>query len=471
MGGRQPGHRGSELDSASLRIAGDLRRLKQPVSWAITGVAVAVTIDRRGQDGTTRGVCRTPSGQATTRIFPTEGLLRSVADVKSPDLERGAFSDEGPWVMPEQAMVWQRRGIGELRIRTAALVPELAGCVGDAFLRSGGRSYGWWLGGALLGWRFIDRRHPETARAGLSRRLRVALPNSDRPTSSSARSSRREKGIFPAELVGEFRMCRDQVPAETFDSVRSVVRVELGQSARGGLRRVRPLTLAAASIAQVHRAQLITGEEVVVKVQRPTVRAQVRRRPPGHGVDLAPFLVGRIPVAALANPPAFVELFAETIVEELDFRLEAENMLDVARGACADSASGGGVPRPHPELVTRAGARDGAPRRLRVRRRRRDEGRRSIDTTAVIRVGMRGFLEGCMVYGVFHGDLHGGNLLVQRDGRVALLDFGITGRLDEKRRLAFLRCGHRRHDERPQRPARRVDRPWRVARGHRHRQP
>ena len=45
---------------------------------------------------------------------------------------------------------------------------------------------------------------------------------------------------------------------------------------------------------------------------------------------LAPHLVGRIPIAALANPPALVELFAETIVEELDFRLEAENMLDIA---------------------------------------------------------------------------------------------------------------------------------------------
>jgi ubiquinone biosynthesis protein len=52
---------------------------------------------------------------------------------------------------------------------------------------------------------------------------------------------------------------------------------------------------------------------------------------------------------------------------------------------------------------------------------------------------MVSFLEGAMLFGVFHGDLHGGTLLVQRDGRVALLDYGITGRLDEKRRLAFLR--------------------------------
>ena len=49
------------------------------------------------------------------------------------------------------------------------------------------------------------------------------------------------------------------------------------------------------------------------------------------------------------------------------------------------------------------------------------------------------FLEGATLFGVFHGDLHGGNLFVQPDGRVALLDYGITGRLDEVRRLAFLR--------------------------------
>ena len=62
-----------------------------------------------------------------------------------------------------------------------------------------------------------------------------------------------------------------------------------------------------------------------------------------------------------------------------------------------------------------------------------------VDTEAVVRTGMIGFLEGCMLHGIFHGDLHGGNLFVLPDGRTALLDFGITGRLDEQRRLAFLR--------------------------------
>jgi ubiquinone biosynthesis protein len=62
-----------------------------------------------------------------------------------------------------------------------------------------------------------------------------------------------------------------------------------------------------------------------------------------------------------------------------------------------------------------------------------------VDTAAVVRACAVAFLEGAMLFGVFHGDLHGGNLFVRPDGRVALLDYGITGRLNEKRRLAFLR--------------------------------
>ena len=69
---------------------------------------------------------------------------------------------------------------------------------------------------------------------------------------------------------------------------------------------------------------------------------------------LAPFLVGRIPIAALANPPALVELFAETITEELDFRLEAENMLDIAPQLAELGQRGYVIPRPHPKLVTPA---------------------------------------------------------------------------------------------------------------------
>ena len=62
-----------------------------------------------------------------------------------------------------------------------------------------------------------------------------------------------------------------------------------------------------------------------------------------------------------------------------------------------------------------------------------------VDTGAVVRALMVSLLEGALIYGVFHGDLHGGNLLVLPDGRVGLLDHGITGRLDERRRGTFLK--------------------------------
>jgi ubiquinone biosynthesis protein len=62
-----------------------------------------------------------------------------------------------------------------------------------------------------------------------------------------------------------------------------------------------------------------------------------------------------------------------------------------------------------------------------------------VNTHDVVRTGMIGGMEGALIHGIFHGDLHGGNLFVQPDGRTALLDFGITGRLSEPKRLALLR--------------------------------
>ncbi|MEY2469154.1 MAG: ubiquinone biosynthesis protein, partial [Actinomycetota bacterium] len=147
--------------------------------------------------------------------------------MKSPDLDRGAFSDEGPWVVPDEAMAWQH-GIGELRIRTAALVPELVRRrrvppVRRALITA------WWLGGALLGWRFIDRRHPNTARAGLSRRLRVAFAKLGPTYIKLGQILSSGEGIFPEELVREFRFLRDRVPAESFETVRRVVEADFGK--------------------------------------------------------------------------------------------------------------------------------------------------------------------------------------------------------------------------------------------------
>jgi len=333
-------------------------------------------------------------------------------------------------------MPW-RTGVDALRARAQGEVPELVRRRFLPPLRRFGEA-ATLLGLALAGWQLRERRTGGAgSRAGLSRRLRAAFERLGPAYIKLGQIVSSGQGLFPPELVDEFKRCRDQVPAEPFPVVRRVVEEDLGGPLERTFASFAETPIAAASIAQVHAARLRGGEEVVVKVQRPQVARLVRRDIEAMAW-IAPLLVGRIPVAALANPPALVELFAETIVEELDFRLEAQNMLDVAHLLREAGQTIIVVPRPHPELVT--------PRVLVMERldgfKYEDvEGMRGagVDTSELVRALLIAFLEGAMIYGVFHGDFHGGNLLVMRDGRVALFDYGITGRMSEPQRLAFLR--------------------------------
>ena len=354
----------------------------------------------------------------------------------SPDLAFGAFSERGPWTIDLEHLVW-RAGIDARRASAQAEVPEL---VRRRLLPPLGRftEAAAFLGSALAAWQLHERRAGgATSRAGLSRRLRRAFERLGPAYIKLGQIVSSGQGFFPPELVDEFKRCRDQVPAEPFRLVRRVVEEDLGAPLERSFAWFDEQPIAAASIAQVHAARLPGGEEVVVKVQRPRV-ARLVRRDIGSMAWIAPLLVGRIPIAALANPPALVELFAETIVEELDFRLEAQNMLDVARVLRDAGQRIIVVPRPHPRLVTQ---RVLVMERLHGFKYDDVEGMRAagVDTAELVRALMIAFLEGAMIYGVFHGDFHGGNLLVMPDGRVALFDYGITGRMAEPQRLAFLR--------------------------------
>ena len=372
---------------------------------------------------------------------PTSSSSTSSSQTHSypPDCEWAAFDAHGQWVLSEDEISWLKIAPSlrddarrEVPVLTkASKIPPIARLFEVV----------WVLGKAIIPWwlkkrtgRFADSSE---SRAYLSLRMRKAIERLGSTYIKLAQIISSGEGLFPAELVDEFKKCRDQVPPIPFDEVRRVIEEETGTSLENTFASFDRTPLAAASIAQVHVATLCTGEEVVVKVQRPVVSKLVRK-------DLrvmawlAPHLVGRIKVSALANPPALVELFAETIVEELDFRIEASNMLDVAKVLKELKQDGYVIPRPHPSLVTR---------RILVMQRlhgfkfddvvgMKEAG---IDTEAVIRTGMIAFMEGAMIHGVFHGDLHGGNLFVQEDGRTALLDFGIVGRLTGARRMAFLR--------------------------------
>ncbi len=351
----------------------------------------------------------------------------------------GAFETDAPWVIDREHIAWLP-GIEQLRAAARREVPVLTEPrrlpPGRRVVTVVGR-----LTWAIGPWWWRKRRGkyagPEVGRADISRRLRVAAEALGPSYIKLGQIISSGEGLFPTELVSEFKKCRDQVQAEPFAAVRATIEEDLGRPLHEVFEWIDETALAAASIAQVHAARLRTGEEVVVKVQRPDV-ARLVRTDLKTMAWIAPHLVGRIPVAALANPPALVELFAETIVEELDFRLEAANMLDIATVLRDLGQDGYVVPRPHPKLVTR---------RVLVMERlsgfnfddvagMQDAG---IDTEAVIRTGMVAFMEGAIVHGIFHGDLHGGNLFVLPDGRTALLDFGIVARLSQERRLAFMR--------------------------------
>lgn len=352
------------------------------------------------------------------------------------DTDYFAFRPNGAWDLQREPPAW----LGEsesLRQVVADLVPRLTQRRAFPPLRRFFQA-SWHLGSALLLWRLRERRHGgQRSRSGLSRRLRDAFEILGPPYIKLGQILSSGRGLFPDELVAEFRTLRDQVRPEPFSAVRRVVEGDLGHPLDELFSEFASRPLAAASIAQVHAARLRTGEEVVVKVQRPQV-AELVRKDIAAMAWIAPFLVGRIPVAALANPPALVELFAQTILEELDFRLEAQNMLDIAALLARSGQRTLWVPRPHPRLVTRRVLvmehLPGLPYE-----RVEDVRAAGVDTSALLRTLIVVLLEGAMVHGVFHGDLHGGNLAITPEGQIVLFDYGITARMREPERLAFLR--------------------------------
>lgn len=352
------------------------------------------------------------------------------------DLGAGAFSDGGGWTVDPDRLGW-REPVPGLRRQVRRRLPSLVSTprrapAGRAFRVLGA------VGLALAGWAATGRQRggPEST-ADLSRRLRLAAERLGPTYIKLGQIISSGAGIFPAELVAEMSKCRDRMPGETFAAVRATVESDLGRPIDQVFSRFDRRPLAAASIAQVHSAALADGAEVVVKVQRPGIDELIHRDLQVMAW-LAPRLIGRIPAAALLNPPALVEVFAATISEELDFRIEADNMLELARVFADLDRRDFVVPRPHPELVTK---------RVLVMERLDGFGfddlaayaDRGVDPAAVVRAGMIGFMEGALVHGLFHGDLHGGNLFVRPDGRVVLLDFGITGRMSRFERLAFVR--------------------------------
>jgi ubiquinone biosynthesis protein len=243
-------------------------------------------------------------------------------------------------------------------------------------------------------------------------------------------------GLLPAEWVQAFAWCRDRVPPMRSGVAAAIVDRELGERRRE-LLDFEDEPFAAASIGQVHRATLADGTPAVVKVRRRGLRARFAADVEALALVAAAAHRLHEPVR-VANLPGFVELFARLALEELDFRLEALNMVELGASAHQAGLDYCDFPRPVPGMVTErvlvmerlpgvpyadAAAEYGA----------------DLDGERLLQLAIQGVLEGALVYGLFHGDLHAGNVLIDRGDRFSLVDFGICGRLTAEERAALVR--------------------------------
>lgn len=250
--------------------------------------------------------------------------------------------------------------------------------------------------------------------------------------------------VFPLAYIEELKKLQDQVPPVPFESIRQVIESELGQPLDKIFYTFSETCLAAASVAQVHRAECYTGEVVAVKVIRPGITATIR-----DDIRLmyafARHLEKSSEFGRIIGAVTIVKEFERTIFRELDLLIEAGNMEKFSANFKRSEEIL--IPAVTWELTTKkvlvmayidgvkmddlAGIR-----------------RYGIDPKEVALVGLRSFSRQLMEFGLFHADPHPANTIVMSDGRVALVDFGITGYLDEEvmLQIAFLLLGYAEHD-------------------------
>jgi len=237
--------------------------------------------------------------------------------------------------------------------------------------------------------------------------------------------------LLPDVYIEELGKLVDEVPPVPFDEIRSVIEEELPSDV---FARIDADPLATASIAQIHTALLASGREVIVKVRRPGIEEQI-------DVDLA---LMRSTAELLESRSERAQLLqARALADELEVHLRAElNFVEEANNAELVA----GFLRDYEELVVPAVIRPYVSERVLVLERIHgrkvdvDHGLGAERAQALAREVFRGYVHQVTVEGVYHADPHRGNVLLTKDGRLALVDFGLLGRLDDdtRRNLALL---------------------------------
>lgn len=240
--------------------------------------------------------------------------------------------------------------------------------------------------------------------------------------------------VVPAVFVEEFSKLQTDVPAVGFSELRAELERTWGMSVEEAFAEFDEVPLAAASVAQVHRAVLHDGTEVVVKVQRPKLRNQVRADS-DIVLMLASQIENRAEWARKMGVRKLAESFVESLHAELDYRGELANMRLLRESALVGDTRLVTVPEAYPELcghnvivmqrlngVALSKSREEIAGLSRIARRELAEELFELIARQVL------------VDGVFHADLHPGNILVNSAGRAGLIDFGAVGRIDKRDR-------------------------------------
>ena len=240
--------------------------------------------------------------------------------------------------------------------------------------------------------------------------------------------------LLPPPWIAELEKLHSQAPTLDFPVLRPAVEDALGEAPETAFAAFDDKPLAAASMAQVHRATLHDGREVVLKIQRPGIRPRMEA-----DLRLIAQLAGIVETASAEArrfaPTAMLRQVAAAVLEELDFTNEGRNA-DRLR-ADFDNDDRVVVPEIHwqwssatllvMDYVSGTAPRSGADLRA-----------AGIDPAAIAALGADMVLDMVLVNGRFHGDPHPGNLLCLSGNRIALLDLGMIGHVSPRRRQEFI---------------------------------
>ena len=236
--------------------------------------------------------------------------------------------------------------------------------------------------------------------------------------------------LLPPEYLAELRKLHTQVEPLPYGIIRQRLEEELGAERLADFVKINQQPLAAGSIAQVHTAELASGEEVAIKVQRPNIKKQIETDLQLIAT-LATMLEKYIPELRSIRLPTMAAELSRAMSSELDFIREAGstskfamNFRNVPYVVIPEIFWGYTTPR----VLTMTYLRGTSPwDKVEIQR-------LGLDPVLLVEQGLEMFLKMVFVDGIYHGDLHPGNLLVLPENKVGVLDFGLVVRISKSTR-------------------------------------